>query len=235
MLKSIGDVLGDLENKNFVLLVDNTVGRTGLFNHHFIGYGIKNNRKVVVLGLDQSFGHYHSVGLKLGLNLMKARDTGSFHHIDGSIKILNACLAIDPCLRSESGLQFLLYEVAQNLSEGVVLVLDNLTILTYLGFSIREINLFIQKLLLKIKDLGGLLVCTFSTNSSVELVNYLTRLADIAVVLEDLKTGKSRDVSGHMTVKSRLQNGGHHCTDYQFRLEDRNVKIFAPGTSAAVL
>ena len=37
--------------------------------HHFISRAVKKGQKLLLVGLEQSFGHFHSVGLKLGFNL----------------------------------------------------------------------------------------------------------------------------------------------------------------------
>jgi len=236
MLPSANDIIGDLSGKGFTLISDNTSGRNGIFNHHFIGYGIKTNKKVVIFGLDHSLGHYHLVGMKLGINIMKAKESGSLHHIDGSTMILNSALLQEKALRPELGLQQIYTDIVEHLCTGSILIIDNLSILTCLGFSDRQLNLFLKKLLAKVVDLGGHLVCTVIPSiTSSEFKNYLARWADIGINVEDLRTGKSRDVSGHLSVCFRLCTGDQHRSEFQFRVEDKSVKIFPPGTSAAVL
>ena len=51
--------------------------------HHFLGASIKNKRKVIFVGLEQSLGHYQAVAVKYGINLHKTRDTGQLVFLEG--------------------------------------------------------------------------------------------------------------------------------------------------------
>eukprot|EP00088_Acartia_fossae_P019373 TRINITY_DN21306_c0_g1_i1.p1 TRINITY_DN21306_c0_g1~~TRINITY_DN21306_c0_g1_i1.p1 ORF type:complete len:238 (-),score=22.97 TRINITY_DN21306_c0_g1_i1:200-913(-) len=237
MLPSVDNVIGNSDNRRFVFITDQTAGRTGFLLHHFIGQGIKNDKKVVVMGFENSFGHYHSVASKLGLNLIKAKESGSFQYIDGAAKILNSVLELSNTLRPSSGLEELYNEIISVLtSPGTLLIIDNISILQCLGFSHRDINMFVQKLRNHTKSLEGLFVCCASSDAfSTEHANYLSRISDLGLSVDDLSTGKSRDVSGHLTVNQRKEDGSQNVTGYHFRIEDRSVKIFPPGTSSAVL
>ncbi len=44
--------------------------------HHFLSLSLRSDRSVVMVGVEQSLGHYHAVSLKLGCNLAKARERG---------------------------------------------------------------------------------------------------------------------------------------------------------------
>jgi len=237
MLPSANDIIGEIRaNQRFILIKDNTAGRNGIFSHHFLGYGLKNKKKVILLGLEHSLGHFHLVGVKLGYNPMKAKETGELCYIDGSSKILNSALQQDNILRPGLGLEELYNEVVDNVKNGSIVIIDNLSFLSLLGFSDRELHIFLKKILSKLVSLEGHLICTaVPLVTSTQFTNYLSRLADIEINVEDMRTGKSRDVSGHLTFQFRQENGDMKNCDYQFRVEDKTVKIFPPGTSNAVL
>ena len=70
--------------------------------HHFLGASIKNKRKVVFVGLEQSLGHYQAVAVKNGINLHKARDTGQLVFVEGVKNYADAYLN-----SAESGFDFM--------------------------------------------------------------------------------------------------------------------------------
>jgi hypothetical protein len=66
-------------------------------------------------------------------------------------------------------------------------------------------------------------------------------VADITVTVSGLKTGQSSDVSGAMRVIHRSWNQPIIADEwnkqnlYHFKLLDRQVKVFAPGTASSLM
>ena len=54
----------------------------GFLLHHFIADSVKSDSDLVVVGLDQTLGHYHGVGLKLGVDLIKRQKLGRLVFVD---------------------------------------------------------------------------------------------------------------------------------------------------------
>lgn len=208
--------------------------------HHFISKGVKTGQKVFILGLEQSFGHYHSVGLKLGLNLLKQREAKELIFYEGLKKIVSLCECDGP--RQLSGdpsgvnsLQAVYSDILSAMADSKVMVVDNLSVLTCLGHTTQAIFAFIYKLRQSLITRGCQLILRLSSLTSDPASVFLSRLADLrcelSITVEGLATGQSRDVTGGLVVRADQGEG----RKYQFLLEDRGVRIFAPGTSAAVL
>lgn len=65
-----------------------------------------------------------------------------------------------------------------------------------------------------------------------QLSSIIGHCSHLNIVVWPLPTGKSSSVSGNITFSWMTSK----CFgDYQFRIEDKDVKIFAPGTSKGVL
>ena len=117
---------------------------------------LKKGERVYLLGLEQSFGHYHSVGLKLGLNLLKAREQGTLVFYEGLKKMLELSAIPSPSPLSSaspgvSSLQGLYREVLAGLGESRLLLLDNLSLLSCLGHSVQAVAAFIHHLRLALR------------------------------------------------------------------------------------
>jgi len=234
MFTSLESIIGPLNKENLLLCVDQTKGRSGFLNHHFISYGISRQMKVVLVGLDQTFGHYHSVGMKLGYNLHKLREEGSVVFVDGTKMILPSVLGVETIFSPERGLEEFFLAVSKLLSDNCILIIDNISVLSALGFSSRELLMLMSKLTDQVERLAGQMLCTVSGEPD-SFTNSLHRRSAITFTVQDLSTGKSRDVSGHLNIKRRVELGEFEAQDFHFRIEEKNVRIFPPGTSSAVL
>jgi len=240
MFDRLEAVTGCVDNRTFFTLWDKSKGRSGFINHHFISYGLKNFDKVVLVGLDQSFGHYHGVAMKVGggLNLHKLREQKKLVFIDVMSTMLQDVLDDSPAKNPDKSLEGLCQQILDAASEPCFLIIDHLSILSHLGYSTRSQLVFTNKLLRHTRDKGGKLLVSYSslsTNHTDSLATYLHRTADLSFLIEDLKTGRSKDVSGYLCIATRDENGAFSRKDLQYRLEERTVKVFAPGTSGAVL
>ena len=225
------------ENSKVVTVSELAPDKAGFVLHHFISRWLKTGQKVVIVGLEHSFGHYHSVGIKLGYNLLKLRENGQVVFYEGLKKIMDLSLADsspfqfdDPDL---SSLKPLYQEISSLVSDNTLVVLDQVSILTSLGLTIPSVFTFCHYL---VTSLASRPSCQLvirlhqSGDKSGQLVRLIQQMAGLNLTVTGLHTGQSRDVSGVLTVNT----GGDQRTS-QFRVEDKNVKIFAPGTSSAVL
>ena len=87
-----------------------------------------------------------------------------------------------------------------------------------------QVNLNTCQLVLRVDMVG---------EETVQLVRLLQQLGELNLSVAGLVTGQSRDVTGVITMQDRKERGVNRT--FQLRVEDKNVKIFAPGTSSAVL
>merc|ERR1712179_552425 len=117
-----------------------------------------------------------------------------------------------------NSLKFLYQEICSLVAENTLVVIDQVSILSCMGFTPHSIYTFCHYLV---------------GEESVQLVRLLQQLGELNLSVAGLVTGQSRDVSGVITMQDRKERGVNRT--FQFRVEDKTVKIFAPGTSSAVL
>lgn len=235
MFQDVEALTGDLTDISFISSLDQTRVKSGFLNHHFIGYGLNHHKKVILVGLDQTFGHYHSVSLKLGRNLVKLKEENRLCFFDALKMLLPSVLGTENIFRAEFGLKQFYEEISKLIEPNSILILDDVSTLSNLGFTDRDLMVLISKLRDDLIEQNGQLVCTLSSPIMDPFTCYITRMSLINFHLQDLETGKSRDVSGHLSVTHRRKTGDVSLREFQFRLEDKNVKVFPPGTSGAVL
>ena len=65
-----------------VNLVEEKGDLGGFLIHHFVADAVKSEGNVVLVGLEQTLGHYHSVGIKLGVDIIKKQKAGTFVFVD---------------------------------------------------------------------------------------------------------------------------------------------------------
>ena len=61
--------MGEAEESLLVAILEDNSDMGAFVIHHIISRAVKNGQKLLRVGLEQSFGHFHSVGLNLGFNL----------------------------------------------------------------------------------------------------------------------------------------------------------------------
>ena len=109
-----------------------------------------------------------------------------------------------------------------------------MTILSALGFSVKSVYALCHYLTLLINKLSGcqLIIRTFEDpDSRNDVVHLVSRVSMLNIYVQGLSTGLSRDVSGTMHLKCQTNKD----KSLQFKLLEKDVKVFAPGTSQAVL
>ena len=207
--------------------------------HHFLSKEIKAGNSVVFLGLEQSIGHYHAVGMKSGVNLLKSRESGQIIFVEALKQLSDAYIdGFDTLLDRIAGEVFeaLTDIVAKRPGIKVTVIIDKLTLLLSLGFSTRDVFVFVRKLALKLGEVGGNLVTLCHRTEDKEDCNKLANVvgedADLSVVVWPLTSGKSSSVTGNMRF---YWKGSRESGRYQFRTEEKDVKVFALGMSSAVL
>ena len=137
----------------------------------------------------------------------------------------------------------------------LTIVFDKLTLLSSLGFSIRDTVALVRCLQAFSLETGSTLVTLSRGHSSRDLdlrysdlddldddndrlVAYLDQTSHLTVVVWPLATGHSEVVSGNLMFSwNDLEVGG--CGGdkgrFQYNTEDKNVRVFALGASRAVL
>ena len=130
--------------------------------HHFLGASIKNKRKVVFVGLEQSLVHYQAVAVKNGVNLHKARDTGQLVFVEGVKSYADAYLdnhAKDDCFdfmarpRQRDVMKTLFKQIEQEVTKatassecGTTVIVDKQSVLLSLGVPADDVIVFARYL-----------------------------------------------------------------------------------------
>ncbi|XP_014220143.1 elongator complex protein 6 [Trichogramma pretiosum] len=134
---------------------------------------------------------------------------------------------------------------AKEMSEQkVYLIIDDLSHLFDVGLNVQDIWYFIRCIRSFINDEPLLTLCVTSHvfDSSLEfcetniIANVLKHSADLVIVVRPLETGQSREISGKLAVywkseSERLRFKWSEEMTYLYKLHDREVKLFAPGSS----
>jgi hypothetical protein len=261
MATSVCSALGtDKENLvGKLIAVEEHHGSNGNFVLNcLIAEQVHKEGAVCLVALHNSFGHYHNVGTKLGYNLRQLQEKGCVESIE-VLKSLNDSLNAVHEDRAQNvlfgdeentmrNLFHLIEEKTKKLLQNrklVSLIIDDLSDLLSLGIPIKEVLSFLQycRTLLESQSGLSLVVLTHIAEGDEEqrlLASGLCHVADMIVTICGLKTGQSSDVSGAMNVIHRrldqpmVVHEWNKQNLYHFKLLDRQVKVFAPGTAPSL-
>ncbi|KDR22573.1 elongator complex protein 6 [Zootermopsis nevadensis] len=261
MASSVCSALGtDKENLvGKLIAVEENHGSNGNFVLNcLIAEQIQKGGGVCLVALHNSFGHYHNIGTKLGYNLRQLQEKGRVESIE-ILKLLNGSLNTAHEDGSEQNILFgseedtvrnifhlieeKIKKILQNIKP-VSLVIDDLSDLLCLGIPLKEVLSLLQYCRTLLDSQPGLsLVVLTHVAEGDEQQNLLTaglcHVADMTVSICGLKTGQSSDVSGAMKVihrrwdESAVAHEWNRQNLYHFKLLDRQVKVFAPGTASS--
>lgn len=133
-------------------------------------------------------------------------------------------------------------------NDSVLIIVDDLASLCDMGLNLTDCMLYVRYLrsLVNAKPSSQLCVLTHTYQNDAQicvpnaLANGLKYMAHLIVIVEPLKTGYSSDASGKITVTWRIHSvrREYHWPEnciYLYKLMDRQVKIYAPGTEANLL
>ena len=225
-------------------IVEEECGCGTFLLHHFISQGSKNGNLILV-GLDQTLGHYHGVGLKLGSDLLKLQKSGRFVFID-LLKEVQSNYLKEEKFFLKSTLD-LIKTKAEEMQKPMV-IFDKLSLLLSLGYGVSDVQKFLQFIQIIVGDAGGTLVTVFNGYSSRDLekryggeveldyeddaiVAFLDHTSHLTIVSWPLLTGHSEDVAGNFMFGWVDGESGR----YQYNIEEKSVNVFALGASSAVL
>ncbi|PSN54131.1 hypothetical protein C0J52_09466 [Blattella germanica] len=215
---------------------------------------IKKDCGICLVTLHNSFGHYHNVGTKLGYNLQQLEDKGGAETVE-VFKLLNSSFST-----SENYLLQNTEDIIKNLflmiktkienifknKKTVCLVIDDASDLLSLGVAVKDVLCFFQYCRSLFEMFSGLSIIVLTHIAEGDKEQHLVTMgvahvADIKINISSLKTGQSNDVSGVMKVihrswdKSVTKVDWNQQNVYHFKLLDRQVKVFAPGTAPSLV
>ncbi|XP_053607619.1 elongator complex protein 6 [Plodia interpunctella] len=210
-----------------------------------LSHCIKNKSAVILISLHKSLSHYQNVGIKMNYSLQKNIDAGFIIFCD-----LGAEYADKLMKNQDIPIVCLLSKVNETIVkmqekyETVNIILDGITHLFDMNYNLSEVNSFCNEIIKNarhIKKSFLLFHCNVASDDDISNVmsNLLSHKSDILLEVENLPSGWSADVSGHLAMKyiGRKFEDEHDLysmdlkfSKYLFKLFDRGVKLMAPGT-----
>lgn len=230
-----------------VLISDMEGADCSFLLHHFISAYLKADRRIVLVSLSQTFAHYAVAGSKASsVNLHRARQSGKLKFIDILSKSPDEYLfGKDGHILAKdlySDVQRCVEEQGKELEGGVVVV-DDLTNLLCVGCPREDVARLIQYLTALCKRHHCCLVTVIHRDiddDDISLFDSCRLFFSYEITLQGLKSGHSKDVHGHLDFLRKVTSP-HGRTMYEhaplqhYRVTDRRLQLFAPGTSNAVL
>ena len=64
-----------IENKRINIVQEPSTDASFLL-HHFVSLAVKSNCNILIISLEQTFGHFYGIGMKLGYDLLKLQKKG---------------------------------------------------------------------------------------------------------------------------------------------------------------
>lgn len=206
----------------------------------------------VLLCLHHRFQHYVAAGHRLAFNLQAARDKGTLRVLDPLAGIGdNGDLFDNEYLSagSEELLAKLWLELRQQVAElsggrkSVTIVLDDAATLVDLAVPERLVLRFCRQLVQWAAQASqdastvqlSVVIKLSSSNLYEHMANNLDALANLQVQCIRLCSGNFREVDGRLSVTRRTPKGSNDevtstpSKSMLYKVNERNVKIFAPG------
>jgi KaiC/GvpD/RAD55 family RecA-like ATPase len=260
---------GRLANGLAITVVESDNSDASFLLHHFISLYLKLGHNVCLVALAQSFNHYSCVANKLGFSLKAFRESGQFAIVEG-LKCIGADIMENSttvesstkmesssplcprlgCSNSRDCLKNLFLKIKEalqsiptlNVVSSSVLIVDDLSILTSLGFSDAEVATFVQYLrglmCPRTDSLGALVMLVHYGEGEEGVCTKVAHQSDVVARVGALRTGYCRDVHGELTVEWRKIHQNQASTNVRsvhYKITDKKLQLFPPGTSAAVL
>ena len=186
--------------------------------------------------------------LKIGQNLRKLKDSGRIVLIDG-------LASFDSQEDDSTFLENLANAIKHNLVQdsssakaGHLVIIDKLSLLISLGFPLGRIIKFTRDLQFQLQASSASMVTLVRSSTKKQKNNYeqdemadrlsayLSHTSHLNIIVTPLNTGKSADVSGNLSYTWADQIvSKKEVHRYHFRVDDKDIKVFAPGTSTSLL
>lgn len=199
------------------------------------------NTGTILVCLQNSFEHYSSAGIRLGYNLSTCRDKGGLIVIEPLLDLAENLSASNYLSGSgEKILESFWKEIEQAVTrcgapstvnkETITLIIDNLSCLIDLGVDENRIVELCRELCNYSNELLSIVVKVNTCQLYETLCCNLEDIAETEIKIVKLKSGNFKEVDGRIVCSRRAENG-YEKTEKTvlYKVNDRNIKIFAPG------
>lgn len=207
-----------------------------------LNYCIKNRNAVLIVSTHNSLYHYQNVGLKMNYNLQTNIESGyvEFYNM-GEEAVNNLLMEDNPKADLLIRIKEKILSMQQKHKE-VNVIVDGISHLFDFQYTLREINSFCKVIIDLVKKNSNTFIL-FQCNTILDdeltsiISSLLSHKAHTLVEVENLPSGLSTDVSGHLTIKYLGKNYEKEhmfsiepkSTRFLFKLFDRGVKLFSRG------
>lgn len=245
MAASVLSVL-DLTPKDQIIIIrENYLADSTFVLASILSKCFKDDTNVCLVSLHNTLLHFNNVGKRIGFDFNAEVDKGTATFIDFLSEISNDLYNNQnpKYLTTEANqiVKQLLLEINNKIkkllsnNKHISVVIDDISHLLDLSVTFNEITRFIQHLVgLTInKNISIIVNCHVASETDNLISNLLQHSADVAVIVSNLKTGRSWDVSGVLIVNrnSEIQNEINKQAVYHYRLFEKEIRVFAPGKS----
>ena len=265
MFEAMKNALGDLGvgSSGFLLVSGTATTSPSPLVTHLMTTSLASDQRVCLVLLHNTFGHYCNIGNKLGFNLKQHQEQGNLKVIEG-LKLFSEILTTNLSDNDSHPFSFIqkthrhqlynLYSLIKKYvlpwkeaGQKVQIIVENVTSFLSLGVKTDEIVVFAhycRSLTRNVSstDSGSLVVITSSDkgdDAATQVTDSLMHMASIHIALRSLQTGLAKEVHGDLRLKYFDNRRPIQCLPTtlhkQFKMEEKNMKLFAPGMSANVL
>lgn len=238
-----------------VILISSKSADGSFLLHHFLSMFLKANHNVVLLTASQTLAHYGVVCSKFSVNIEKFQNLNKLKVMN----ILDASLLMydDGLLESpgespglfqafeQNSMKYIYEEIKKNLDPESrnMIMLDDITVLLNIGFKENDLINFVHYMAVLSKTCD----CTFlthfqkevsSVDNAMKFYEHCQFYSTSELQIQGLESGYSKDVNGNLCFVTKSEGDlkkREKVKEMQYKLTDRSIKLFAPGTSSAVL
>lgn len=205
---------------------------------HLLKHIFTNPKDSVCLLLTHNIiSHYQNVGKRLDFDLL-----AKIHQ--GNACVINLLEKLADHIEDAESLKTFRRTLARDLFDEirtkikdlpkdgkVYVIVDDLTHLLDLGSTYKEVLVFLNSCV-NLEDEVTLIVGTHDgTGHGTEaaLSNAVNYMCNVEITVAPLKTGRSFDVTGVITILRMLPEDKNKAEVYHYKASDREVKVFKPG------
>nr|CAB3242335.1 elongator complex protein 6-like [Phallusia mammillata] len=241
-----------LPDREVIFITDKGCNGTFLL-HHFIALYLKAGQHVVLVTVEQSFAHYSVACGKLGANLTKSKTEGKLTHVDmmkaGLNEYLQESSPTDQLSKGFSNktleqLNDMIHDLVNSVpvDKKSIVIVDDLSLFLSLGFPIEDVITFYHKMKYITRTKPASFLTVLHLDGSAEdlptLYPNFSYYGTCELKLEGLESGYSKDVHGTLEVIQKSMKNLRTVFERkvrQYKVTERTLHLFAPGTSKAVL
>ncbi|KAJ8957440.1 hypothetical protein NQ318_004920 [Aromia moschata] len=220
-----------------ISIKENSTADSNFILTHLIKQILYEKNRLCLVSFHNSIEHYQYVGKKLGYDLLRAVEEKDVSILEPISEIVENIGLEENYFQEdkENIVKCLYHDIKRNLNDLMLgneakayLMVDDLSHLLDLGVDIGLIVNFVNYCVNLIDDERVAVVLSSHVSSKIDeiIVNNLQYLADVHIEVSPLKTGRSTDVTGFLTVDRLSEKNQYH-----FKAFDRGIKTFHPGES----